>query len=297
MEYGVVIVGAGPAGATLARLLAGSGRRILLVDQRRLAVDPGHGEVVVGKCCGGLLAPDAQAMMSRLALGLPCELLGGPQLFAVHAMDLIRGHRVYHVSMGVSGGVPLARVNNLLQSWIDVEKLTSRRFIQDQNEVRTKRFRQFEFFPEERRWERADVDEEGDLPTDLPLDDISFVYYVRSLPLEVGETYTLDRYFQERGNPVIVKVVRRDRIEVPAGTFNTIVVQPIIQTRGLFGAGGEAEIHFSDDDRRLLVQMRSRVPIIGSLSLHLTDVSDGRPLRHFSAAAIRQNRKGPETRD
>ena len=220
----------------------------------------------------------------------------------VHAMDLVRGHRAYHVSMGVSGGVPLARVNNLLQSWIDVEKLASRRFIQDQNEVRTKRFRQFEFFPEERRWERADVDEKGDLHTDLPLDDISFVYYVRSLPLVVGETYTLDRYFQEHGNPVIVKVVRRDRIEVPAGTFNTIVVQPVIQTRGLFGEGGEAEIHFSDDDRRVLVQMRSRVPVVGSLSLHLTSVSDGRLLRPFSAAAVRREQgrsgmDGPGSRD
>jgi hypothetical protein len=211
----------------------------------------------------------------------------------VHGLDLIRGHRAYHVSMGVSGGVPLARVNNLLQSWIDVEKLASHRFIQDQNEVRTKRFRQFEFYPDERRWERTDNGEEGELPTDLPLDDISFVYYVRSLPLEVGETYTLDRYFQEHGNPVVVRVLRRDRIEVPAGTFNTIVVQPVIQTRGLFGEGGEAEIHFSDDDRRLLVQMRSRVPVIGSLSLHLTGVTSGRPLRAFSgAAAVRPAEDG-----
>ncbi len=211
----------------------------------------------------------------------------------VHGLDLVRGHRAYHVSMGVSGGVPLARVNNLLQSWIDVEKLTSHRFIQDQNEVRTKRFRQFEFYPDERRWERTDNGEEGELPTDLPLDDISFVYYVRSLPLVVGETYTLDRYFQEDGNPVVVRVLRRDRIEVPAGTFNTIVVQPIIQTRGLFGEGGEAEIHFSDDDRRLLVQMRSRIPVIGSLSLHLTGVTNGRPLRAFSgAAAVRPAEDG-----
>jgi hypothetical protein len=215
----------------------------------------------------------------------------------VHGMDMIRGHRSYHVSMGVRGGVPLARVNNLLQSWIDVEKLTSRRFIQDQNEVRTKRFRQFEFYPEERRWERADIDEGGELPTDLPLDDISFVYYVRSLPLEVGETYTLDRYFQEDGNPVVVRVVRKDRIQVPAGTFNTIVVQPIIQTRGLFGEGGEAEIHFSDDNRRLLVQMKSRVPIVGSLSLHLTHSQPGRPLRPLPAAWEEGEGPGPDPQD
>ncbi len=84
--YDVTIVGAGPAGATLARLLSGQGWRILLVDR---ASSP-------DKCCGGLLAPDAQAMLSRLGLGLPREVLGGPQLFAVRAVDLAtRRERLY----------------------------------------------------------------------------------------------------------------------------------------------------------------------------------------------------------
>jgi hypothetical protein len=199
----------------------------------------------------------------------------------VHGVERVRGFPTYRLSMGINGGVPLARVNNLYQSWLDVESLASRRFIQSQREVRFRRFRHFEFYPEERRWERADVEEEGDLPTDLPLDDIAFVYYVRSLPLEVGETYTLDRYFQEDGNPVIIEVLRRDRVTVPAGTFNTIVVRPVIRTRGLFSEGGEAEIHFSDDPRRLMVQLRSRIPVVGSISLHLRSVSQGRPLRAF----------------
>ncbi len=204
----------------------------------------------------------------------------------VHGVERVRGNRSYHISMGISGGIPLARVNNLYQSWLDLDQLTARRFIQDQNEIRTERFRHFEFYPEERRWERADIDEDGELPTDFPLDDISFVYYVRSLPLEVGKTYTLDRYFQERGNPVVVKVVRKDTVEVPAGTFNTIVVEPIIQTRGLFGEGGEAEIHFSDDEHRVMVKLSSRVPVVGSLSLHLREVNYGRPLREFDSEVV-----------
>ena len=47
------------------------------------------------------------------------------------------------------------------------------------------------------------------------------------------------------------------------------MVRPVIQTRGLFGEGGQAEVHFSDDERRILVMIRSRVPVVGSLSLHL----------------------------
>lgn len=216
----------------------------------------------------------------------------GESWMRVHGIERVRGHRTYHVSMGIRGGIPMARVDNLLESWIDVESLSSRRFVQDQDEVRTKRFRQFEFYPEERRYERADIDEAGELPTDQPLDEIAFVYYVRTLPLEVGETYELDRYFQEDGNPVVVKVLRRDEIEVPAGTFRTIVVQPVIQTRGLFGEGGEAEIHFSDDSRRLLVQLRSRVPVMGSLSLHLRNITPGRSLRPLAFSEVVEERYG-----
>lgn len=56
--YDVAIVGAGPAGSTLARLI-GSKLRVLLVDKRR-PTDINKNEYQKSKCCGGLLAPDAQ---------------------------------------------------------------------------------------------------------------------------------------------------------------------------------------------------------------------------------------------
>ena len=82
--YDVAIIGAGPAGATLARLI-GDKCRVLLVDKRQLADDAGS-----PKCCGGLLAPDAQKMLSRLGLGLPKHVLVEPQLFVVRAIDVPR---------------------------------------------------------------------------------------------------------------------------------------------------------------------------------------------------------------
>jgi hypothetical protein len=204
----------------------------------------------------------------------------------VHGIETIRGHRAYHVSMGIRGGIRfVARVDNLFESWMDVETLASHRFIQDQDEVRTQRYRQFDFFHDERRFERADGEESGELITPFPLDDISFVYYARTLPLEVGRTYTLNQYFRPDRNPVILRVLRKDRVTVPSGTYNTIVVQPIIKTRGIFSEGGEAEIHFSDDNRRLMVYMQSRVPGM-NLSLHLRDFTQGRPLRAFNGGMV-----------
>jgi geranylgeranyl reductase len=85
--YDVAIVGAGPAGATLARLLGGTFRTLLL---EKRAVD-GERRAPRAKCCGGLLAPDAQRMLAALGLALPRRVLVGPQLFAVRAIDLPSG--------------------------------------------------------------------------------------------------------------------------------------------------------------------------------------------------------------
>jgi hypothetical protein len=67
-------------------------------------------------------------------------------------------------------------------------------------------------------------------------------------------------------------VLRRERVQVPAGNFETIVVQPTItDARGLFGQGGHAEVYFSDDAARTMVMLRTKVPVVGSLSLHLKE--------------------------
>ncbi|MDR2440601.1 MAG: FAD-binding protein [Planctomycetaceae bacterium] len=73
--YDVAIVGAGPAGATLARLLSRRCRVLLLHRQRK-------------KCCGGILSPESQKMLAKFDLALPREVLVNPQPFAVAVWDL-----------------------------------------------------------------------------------------------------------------------------------------------------------------------------------------------------------------
>jgi len=82
MAYDIAIIGAGPAGATLARLLP-KYYRILLLDRRDL-IDR---ENERGKCCGGLLAPDAQEMLGKMGLVVPVDCLVDPQIFMVKVID------------------------------------------------------------------------------------------------------------------------------------------------------------------------------------------------------------------
>ncbi len=82
--YDMIIIGAGPSGATLARLI-GKRYNVLLLDKRNLH----HTDTFSHrKSCGGLLAPDAQKALATLGLGIPKDILVDPQLFAVRTMDL-----------------------------------------------------------------------------------------------------------------------------------------------------------------------------------------------------------------
>jgi hypothetical protein len=209
--------------------------------------------------------------------------VGEARLF-VEGIDTMHGHPSYHLNFSIQGGVLFAKVNDLNQSWLDVSKLISRRFDQDTKEVSYERHRIIDFYPDEMRWERQNSDDEGELPTAEPLDDVSFLYYVRTLPLVVGETYTFNRYWKNEGNPVVVKVLRRDSITIGKDTYKTIVVQPIIKTRGIFSEGGEAEIHFTDDDRRLIVHLRAGMSI-GTLKLYLKGFTPGTQLVGHNGSA------------
>ncbi|AVM68996.1 oxidoreductase [Lachnospiraceae bacterium oral taxon 500] len=82
LDYDIVIVGAGPAGATLARLLPDS-YRVLLLDKKPLAEADWP-----MKCCGGLLSESAQKVMAEMNLNLPTEVLIQPQTFVLRVMDL-----------------------------------------------------------------------------------------------------------------------------------------------------------------------------------------------------------------
>ncbi|MBI4545106.1 MAG: DUF3108 domain-containing protein [Gemmatimonadetes bacterium] len=267
-------------GLQLARLKRQNGRVLALALAMLLAGSSGvlaqNGHVSAGVAVAAVPFGPGERLDYKLTLGIFGEV--GKGSMEVVGVEDVRGSPAYHLRFDLKGGILFAKVDDRLQSWLDVSRLQSHRFRQDQKEFRYERHRTLDFFPHEMLWRRLDKDESGALATERPLDDVSFIYFVRTLPLEVGQTYTFHRYFKADGNPVVVKVLRKEVVKVPAGTFETIVVQPIIQTDGLFGKGGRAEIYFTDDEQRLVVQLKSHVPVIGSLNLYLDSYQPGAKL-------------------
>lgn len=198
----------------------------------------------------------------------------GEGSIGVPRIDTIAGWPAFAAEMRIKGGVLGYDLDQKIYSWIDTEKLFSRRFVKDEEN----RPREYDFHAEQHLVHQIqDRDTTWTIPTSEPLDDLSLVYLARTLPLEVGQTYTFNRYFKEENNPIILRVLRKDRREVGAGEFNTIVVQPVIPESSLYSEGGNAEIHLSDDERRLIVYMKVDV-FIFNLTLHLEEFREGAAL-------------------
>ena len=200
----------------------------------------------------------------------------------VFRLDTLRGREAWHILFHVRGGVPGFRVDDRMESWMDSGTLASLRFRQDMNEGSHERERVFEIFPDSGIY-REDQKEPQPTVT-LPLDDGSFLFFIRSIPLEVGKEYSFDRYFRPDRNPVRIVVLRRETIDVTAGKFETIVIRPIIKARGVFSEGGRAEVWLTDDNRRIMVQLKTHMKL-GSLSLFLRSYTPPRPFGDSASLA------------
>jgi hypothetical protein len=189
----------------------------------------------------------------------------------VVGVETVRGQPALHLVMRVSGGALGWNVRYALDSWVEPVGFTSLRHTQDQNEGKNgARTKTYEIYPDRGVYVQGDDPEEPTVGN--PLDDVSFFFFVRTVPLVVGESYEFHRYFRPDRNPVRVRVVRRERVKVPAGEFDAIVIQPVIKTKGLLSESARTELWLSDDDRRILLKMQANLGP-ASLSLHLRGVS------------------------
>jgi hypothetical protein len=190
----------------------------------------------------------------------------------------IRGRDAWHTMFRLKGGTWFYKVNDVFESWSDVVNYTSLRFHSDQEEGGNDREKKYEIFPDRAVYVESTAKGENatkeQASVDQPLDDGSFLYFIRTVPLEVGQTYTFNRYFRPDRNPVTIKVLRKERIKVPAGEFDAIVIQPIIKTKGIFSEQGEAQVWLMDDPSRIMLQVKSKLKI-GSINLYLKSYRPG----------------------
>ena len=205
----------------------------------------------------------------------------GTARMRVDGIEMVRGRPAYHVVFTIDGGVPLFRVRDRYESWIDVQTLASLRHRQQISEGRYKRTTTYEIYPERGTYEEGDSVYAS---VSHPLDDGSFIYAIRAAGIRVGETRRDDRYFRPDRNPVVLTGLRNESVRVGAGSFATTVVRPSIKANGIFSENGEAQVWFSQDAHRYPVLVKSKFAKF-SLTLSLQKVVAGEPSDALTAVA------------
>ncbi|MGH9896146.1 MAG: DUF3108 domain-containing protein, partial [bacterium] len=101
-----------------------------------------------------------------------------------------------------------------------------------------------------------------------PLDELAFLYFLRTTPLEVGRSYSYERYFRKGYNPIQVEVTGRDPVALPGSTVPCLALR--VTTRGMV-----MRVWLTDDQRRLPAQLELPLPF-GNVMLQLVGQGDGR---------------------
>jgi hypothetical protein len=184
----------------------------------------------------------------------------------------VRGRRVYLLRFDFRAGLGPIKAVDETESWLDPVAMASVRFHKHERHPLSKHTERVELFPEERRWQAEDG-RSGGSPTDAPLDELSFMYFIRTLPLAPDSTYRFDRHFDVARNPASVRVVRRETVKTGAGDFRTVLVELRVRDPRRYRGEGVIKINLSDDARRLPVRIESTMPIVGNAVLALESYS------------------------
>jgi hypothetical protein len=197
-------------------------------------------------------------------------ITGGYSTLSVHGLDEVEGRRAYHlVEQAHSAGWVDAfyTVHDRNDAWLDAQSLATLRYekrireghYQVQETVTVNqlqhRLRDHSYRVDKKTYE----DKELPVPPNV-LDVLGSLYYVRTSSLTVGDSYTLDVYSSGKVWPLVVKVIRREKVSVPAGKFDCFRVEPLLREQGIFiTKGRKLEVWLTADERHMPVLMRSEV--------------------------------------
>jgi hypothetical protein len=176
-----------------------------------------------------------------------------------------RGAEAFVFELTGEGGPPGIRVRYELTSWVGTDRFASLRFHRKVvqggkvDEVR------YQIVPDSSRYRLEGGTQDWVAPRDA-LDELAFLYYLRTVPLEPGKSFTVGRYFQTGYNPIHVRVTGRRPVTLPDGRSVPALAVELTSRNTTLG------VRFTDDARRVPVEIDLPLPY-GSVSLALSGAS------------------------
>ena len=180
----------------------------------------------------------------------------------------VRGIATYLLRFDMTVGVGPMQGTDRTASWLDRDRLMALRYAKRESHPLARHREQIELFPAERRWDAGSAGS-GASATDAPLDELSFLYFLRTLPLVRDSTFEFNRHFDAERNPTTVRVLGRERVTTGAGVFETIAIEMRVRDPRRYAGEGVIRIHLTDDRCRLPVRIASEMPVFGTTVLTL----------------------------
>lgn len=203
----------------------------------------------------------------------------------IEVADTVRidGHLCYRIDNRTQSTETFSvfyKVDDRAASWFDVDQFVSRRFEKHLREGDFRADAAIEFDQESgiARYPLKKGEPEVEVPPCV-LDVFAAIFYVRLLPLEIGQDVVFDNHDNKKTYPLVVKVLKKELIKVEAGVFQCIKVQPLLRTPGLFEHKGDLWVWLTDDEYHMPVLMKSKVAV-GSVNAELAEYTLGTPLHH-----------------
>lgn len=196
----------------------------------------------------------------------------GVAVMQIPKIKRISGRNAYHVTFEVNS-VPsfdwIFKVRDRYETYLDTEGLFPWRFEQHIREGNYSR--DFSAFFDQRKGKAKTTEGEYDIPKYVN-DIVSAFYLARTFDyskMKVGEKIKLYNFYKDKVYDLDVKYLGKERIKVAAGTFDCIMVEPLVQEGGLFKSEGNIIIWLTNDDLKVPVKVKTKV-VIGSIDAELT---------------------------
>jgi hypothetical protein len=117
---------------------------------------------------------------------------------------------------------------------------------------------------------------EGDYKIPPYVHDImSAFYFTRTIDFsnfQPGQKVHLQNFYKDSTYELDVRFKGRQEIEVAAGKFKCIVVEPLAKEGGLFKSEGKVYVWLTDDERKIPIRVSSKVAV-GSIDSELVEYS------------------------
>lgn len=186
----------------------------------------------------------------------------GTASVTVGRMARERGKEVFVFSATGQGGPPGLRARYDLTSWVSSASFNSLRFDRRLVQGNSVDEEHYHIIPDSSRYRIEGKPGDWVAPSD-PLDELAFLYYLRTVPMKVGGSYRIARYFKSGYNPIEVRVLSRETLQLPDGKSVPVLVVEATSR------GTTVAVRYTDDARRLPVQIDLPLPY-GSVTLELT---------------------------